>query len=45
VRGCRSWRARTVLALADRAVLDAWLAQVVQLAMVRGALRWNRPAR
>lgn len=32
-------------ALADRAVLDAWLQQVVDLAMARGALPWNRPAR
>lgn len=32
-------------ALADRAVLDAWLAQVVELAMAPGALPWNVPAR
>ena len=32
-------------ALADRAVLDAWLAQVVDFAMARGALPWNVPAR
>jgi hypothetical protein len=32
-------------ALAERAVLDAWLAQIVDLTMTRGALPWNRPTR
>ncbi len=32
-------------ALAEPAVLDAWIAQAIELAMARGALPWNVPAK
>jgi ferric-dicitrate binding protein FerR (iron transport regulator) len=32
-------------ALADPAVLDAWMDQIVDMAMMRGALRWDRPSK
>lgn len=32
-------------ALVEPAVLDAWIAQVIDLAMMRGTMPWNRPSK